>query len=38
MFFAGMRTKHELGRFVEIANKEETYERKAEKLLSLMRD
>lgn len=30
--------KHELGRFVEIANKEETYERKAEKLLSLMRD
>lgn len=38
MFFAGMRTKRELGTFVEIANKEETYEKKAEKFLSLMRD
>ncbi len=38
MFFAGMTTKKELGRFIEISNKEETYERKAEKFLSLMRD
>jgi len=38
MFFAGMRTKRELGTFVEIANKEETYEKKAEKFLSLMGD
>ncbi|NMG83804.1 MAG: hypothetical protein GIS02_06340 [Methanosarcinales archaeon] len=37
MFFAGMKAKHELGKFVEIANREETYERKAEKFLSLMR-
>ena len=36
-FFAGMETKKELGRFIEIANRENTYEKKAEKFLSLMR-
>ncbi|MEM3370921.1 MAG: hypothetical protein QXW00_02660 [Candidatus Woesearchaeota archaeon] len=28
MFFAGMRSKNELGKFIEIANKENTYEKK----------
>jgi hypothetical protein len=36
-FFAGMRTKKELGKAIEIANKEGTYERKAERFLDLMR-
>lgn len=38
IFFAGMKTKKALGRVIEIANKEDTYEEKAEKMLSLMRD
>ncbi len=37
MFFAGMKSKNELGNFIETANKEETYEKKAEKFLNLMR-
>lgn len=36
-FFSGMKTKKQLGRIIEIANKEETYEKKAEKFLSLLR-
>lgn len=38
MFFAGMRPKNELGKFIEIANKEDSYEKKAEKFLNLMRE
>ncbi|MEM0493501.1 MAG: hypothetical protein QXS02_06090 [Candidatus Thermoplasmatota archaeon] len=38
MFFAGMRSKDELGKFIEIANKENTYEKKAEKFLNLMKE
>lgn len=37
VFFAGMKTKKELGRLIEIANEEDTYEKKAEKFLKLMR-
>jgi len=37
MFFAGMKTKKKLGKLIEIANKEDTYEKKAEKFLNLMR-
>jgi len=36
-FFSSMRTKDELGKFIEIANKETTYEKKAEKFLTLIR-
>ena len=36
-FFAGMKSKNELGRIIEIASREETYEKKAEKFLSLIR-
>lgn len=36
-FFSSRRTKDELGKFVETANKELTYEKKAEKFLSLIR-
>ena len=36
-FFSGMRTKKQLGRIIEISNKEETYEKKAEKFLQLIR-
>jgi hypothetical protein len=36
-FFSGMKTKKQLGRIIEIANKEDTYEKKAEKFLSLLR-
>ncbi len=36
-FFSSMRTKDELGKFIEIANRETTYERKAEKFLTLIR-
>lgn len=35
-FFAGMQSKKELGEIITIANKEDTYEKKAEKFLSLM--
>lgn len=37
-FFSSMKTKAELGRIIEIANQEETYERKAEKFLALIRE
>ncbi len=36
-FFSGMQTKTELGKIIEIASKETTYERKAEKFLELIR-
>lgn len=36
-FFSGMKTKRQLGEIIEIANKEETYEKKAEKFLFLLR-
>lgn len=36
-FFSGMKTKRQLGTIIEIANIEETYEKKAEKFLSLLR-
>ncbi|GAI36324.1 unnamed protein product, partial [marine sediment metagenome] len=36
-FFSSMRTKDELGKFIEIANRETTYEKKAEKFLTLIR-
>jgi hypothetical protein len=35
-FFAGMRSKDELGRLIEIADEETTYEQKATKLLELI--
>lgn len=38
MFFAGMRPKNDLGKFIEVANKEDSYEKKAEKFLNLMRE
>jgi len=38
MFFAGMKSKNELGKFIEIANKQDTYEKKAEKFLNFMRE
>ena len=38
MFFAGMKNKNELGKFIQIADKEGTYEKKAEKFLTLMKD
>ncbi len=37
-FFSSMRTEDELGKFIEIANKEASYEKKAEKFLSLIRE
>lgn len=37
-FFSGMKNKKELGEIIEIANKEATYEKKAEKFLSLLRE
>lgn len=36
-FFSGMKTKKKLGEIIEIANREGTYEKKAEKFLSLLR-
>ena len=36
-FFSGMKTKRELGRIIEIASREPTYEEKAERFLQLMR-
>jgi hypothetical protein len=36
-FFSSMQTKNELGRVIEIANKEDSYEKKAEKFLQLIR-
>lgn len=37
-FFAGMRPQQELGKFIEIANKEDTYEKKGEKFLNLLEE
>lgn len=36
-FFSGMMTKKELGRIIELANSESTYEKKAERFLELIR-
>jgi len=36
-FFSSMKSKKELGKIIEIANKEPTFEKKAEKFLSLIR-
>lgn len=36
-FFSGMKTKTELGKIIEISNREESYERKAEVFLELLR-
>ena len=36
-FFSGMKTLDELGRIVQMANREETYEKKAQKFLELIR-
>jgi len=37
-FFSSMKSKKELGQIIEIANREATYEQKAEKFLKLIRD
>ncbi|MCD6319526.1 MAG: hypothetical protein J7M03_02480 [Candidatus Desulfofervidaceae bacterium] len=37
-FFRGMKTKKELGKLIEAANQEPTYEKKAEKFLKLLRE
>ncbi|MCK9266601.1 hypothetical protein M0P98_06960 [bacterium] len=37
-FFASMQTKNQLGRFIELANSETTYERKAIKFLELLKE
>jgi len=37
-FFSSMKSKKELGKIIEIANKEPSYEEKAAKFLSLIRD
>jgi hypothetical protein len=37
-FFSGMKSKGELGRIIEMANRELTFEKKAEQFLSLIRD
>lgn len=37
-FFAGMKSKEELGRFIESANTESTYPQKAETFLRLLKD
>ncbi|RLA97070.1 MAG: hypothetical protein DRG32_04185, partial [Deltaproteobacteria bacterium] len=36
-FFSAMKTKSELGKLIEIAHQEPTYERKAERFLELLR-
>ena len=36
-FFSSMKSKKDLGQVIEIANKESTFEKKAEKFLSLIR-
>lgn len=36
-FFSGMKTREELGRLIEIANREVSYTKKAEKFLSLLK-
>lgn len=37
-FFSSMKSKEEFGKIIEIANREPTFEKKAEKLLSLIRE
>ncbi len=37
-FFSSMKSKEELGKIIEIANREPTFEKKAEKFLSLIRE
>lgn len=37
-FFSSMKSKNELGKFIEIANREETYEKKAEVFLKLIKE
>lgn len=37
-FFSGMKSKEELGRFIESANNESTYQQKGEKFLKLLQD
>ena len=37
-FFSSMKSKKELGQIIEIANKESTYELKAERFLKLIRE
>ncbi|MDI6687973.1 MAG: hypothetical protein QME06_07125 [Desulfobacterales bacterium] len=37
-FFSSMKSKKELGEIIEIANREPSYEKKAEKFLSLIRN
>ena len=37
MFFAGMKSGKELGKLIEIASKEDTYQNKGEKFLNLLR-
>lgn len=37
-FFAGMKSKNDLGKFIEIADNENTYEKKATKFLDLIGD
>jgi hypothetical protein len=37
-FFSSMKSKNELGRIIEIADNETTYEKKAEKFLALLED
>lgn len=36
-FFSGMKTKNQLGKIIEISNKKDSYEKKAEKFLELIR-
>jgi hypothetical protein len=37
-FFSSMKSKKELGKIIEIANREPNFEKKAEKFLSLIRN
>jgi hypothetical protein len=37
-FFSSMKTKKQLGEFIEISNKEKTYEKKAETFLKLLNE
>jgi hypothetical protein len=37
-FFSGMRTRTELGRMIEIANREDNYEKKAQRFLELIKE
>lgn len=38
IFFSSMKSKKDLGRIIELANKEEKIEKKAEKFLSLLNE